>query len=114
MKRRGLAGAALAGIPLSLVGVKSAYAGSFSVSGLYRGNITWPEIIGNIVGTMAGSVAYVGAAAFLIGALMYVAGFVSEENKSKGKNIMIGSLLGIAIGLSALVILNSVLFYLYG
>lgn len=111
MKFQGLTGAVLTLLPLS---APAAYAGTFSVSGLYRGNITWPEIITNIVGTLAMSIGFVGGAAFLIGALMYVSGFISEENKSKGKNIMIGSLLGIAIGLSAQVILNSVLFYLYG
>ena len=117
MKGIRLSGSFLAGIPLAFLEVQSAHAYvdmTHNVSDLYRGEISWGEIIGNVVGTMASSIAYVGAAAFLIGALMYVTGFVSEENKSKGKNVMIGSLVGIAIGLSAMAILNSVLYYLYG
>lgn len=87
---------------------------ALQVSTLYAGGITWPQIIANIVDTMAGSIFYVSAAAFLLGAMMYILGFVNEENKSKGKGIMIGSLVGIAVALSALAILNTVLYYLYG
>lgn len=106
---------ALYGI-LGLIAVAAAtpaYAG-LQVSTLYAGGITWPQIIGNIVNTLSKSIFYVSASAFLLGAMMYVMGFISEENKSKGKGIMIGALIGVAVALSALVILNTVLFYLYG
>ena len=84
------------------------------VSTLYAGGITWPMIISNVIGTLATSMFYVALAAFLIGSMMYIMGYINEENKNKGKNLMTGSLMGMAVGLSAMMILNTVLYYLYG
>ena len=85
-----------------------------SVSGLYAGGITWADILNNIVTTIGYTIFAVSAAAFIIGALMYVAGFISEENKSKGKNLMIGALFGMGIVLSAKAIFNTAYFFVYG
>lgn len=104
-------GACVAGIPVALAAYTPV---TLSVSGLYRGGITWEEILGNIVGTMTGSIFYVSAAAFLFGAMRYITGYINEEYKNSGKNIMIAALIGIVVALSALAILNTVLFYLYG
>lgn len=90
-----------------------AYADTLQVSSLYAGGISWGDIINNIVGTLGITIFSVAAAAFLLGAMMYISGFVSEENKSKGKNLMIGALLGMAIVLSALAILNTAYFFVY-
>lgn len=85
-----------------------------SVSGLYAGGITWTQIINNIIGTLGITIFSISAAAFLIGALMYISGFISEENKNKGKNLMIGALFGMAIVLSAKAIFNVAYFFVYG
>lgn len=83
------------------------------VSSLYAGGISWGQIFGNILGTMWFTIFVVSAAGFLIGALMYTAGFISEENKSKGKNLMIGALFGLAVVLSARAIFNTAYFFVY-
>lgn len=94
--------------------IPRAFAATLQVSTLYAGNITWPQILQNIVTTLAITIFSVSAAAFMLGAMMYMAGFVSEENKSKGKNLMIGSIFGMAIVLSAMAILNTAYFFIYG
>ena len=83
------------------------------VSGLYAGGISWGTIINNVILTLFYSIFTVSAAAFMIGALMYTAGFVSEENKSKGKNLMIGALVGMAVVLGAKAIFNTAYFFVY-
>lgn len=85
-----------------------------NVSGLYAGGITWGDVINNLVGTLGVTIFAVAAAAFMIGALMYISGFISEENKNKGKNLMIGALFGMAIVLSAKAIFNTAYFFVYG
>lgn len=87
---------------------------TLNVSSLYMGGITWGQIMNNIIGTAGRTIFSVAGAAFLLGALMYIGGFVSEENKSKGKGMMIGGLMGMALVLSALAIFNTVLYFLYG
>ncbi|MBM3230701.1 hypothetical protein FJZ28_00040 [Candidatus Peregrinibacteria bacterium] len=104
-------GACIAGIPVAIAQYTPI---TFPVSGFYQGDITWAEILSNIVGTMTGSVFYISAAAFLFGAMRYITGYINEEYKNSGKNIMIAALIGIVVALSALAILNTVLFYLYG
>jgi len=83
------------------------------VSSLFAGGITWSQIINNIIGTLGITIFSVSAAAFLVGALMYTAGFISEENKSKGKSLMIGALFGMAIVISAKAIFNTAYFFVY-
>ena len=87
---------------------------TLSVSGLYAGGITWTQVISNIIGTLGVTIFSVSSAAFLIGALMFTAGFISEENKSKGKNLMIGALYGMGIVIASKAIFNTAYFYVYG
>ena len=84
------------------------------VSGLYAGGITWGQVINSLINTLGVTIFTVSAAAFMIGALMYTAGFINEENKSKGKQLMIGALLGMAIVLSAKALFNAAFFFVYG
>ena len=100
--------AALLVVPITHVQAK------LSVGGLYAGKISWSNIVTNIIGTLGITIFAVSVAAFLIGALMYVSGFVSEENKNKGKGLMIGALFGMAIVLSAKAIFNTAFFFVYG
>ena len=87
---------------------------TMSVSGLFAGGITWENVINNLIGTLAVTIFAVAAAAFLIGSLMYISGFINEENKNKGKNLMIGAIFGMAIVLSAKAIFNTAYFFVYG
>lgn len=100
------------GITAVFVPLEQTYA-TLQVSTLYAGGISWTQIFENLLGTMWYTIFVLSAAAFLVGALMYTAGFVSEENKSKGKNLMIGALVGMAVVLSAKAILNAAYFFVY-
>lgn len=72
------------------------------------------SVIENIIDTLGLTIFSLAGAAFLLGALMYAAGFVNEENKSKGKNLMIGALVGMAVVLASHTIFNTVYFFVYG
>lgn len=87
---------------------------TLTVSSLYAGNLTWGQAISSLIGTLGITIFSVSAAAFMIGALMYTAGFINEENKSKGKQLMIGAIFGMAIVLSAKAIFNTAFFFVYG
>ena len=87
---------------------------ALQVSSLYAGGISWSEIVNNIIGTLAVTIFAVSVAAFMIGAMMYISGFISEENKNKGKSLMIGALFGMAIVLSAKALFNTAFYFIYG
>lgn len=84
------------------------------VSNLFAGDLTWGQAINNVIGTLGVTIFSVSAAAFMIGALMYTAGFINEENKSKGKQLMIGALFGMGVVLSAKALFNAAFFFIYG
>lgn len=85
-----------------------------NVTQFFAGGITWGDIIANVIQTLGITIFSVSAAAFLLGALMYTSGFISEENKSKGKGLMIGALIGMAVVVSAVAIFNTAYFFVYG
>jgi len=85
-----------------------------NVSNWFGGGLTYTNAVDNIISTLINSIFYVAAAAFLLGSGMLILGFVSEENKSRGKNLMIGSLIGMALALSAKAIFNTALYFVYG
>ena len=87
---------------------------TLNVSNLYAGGISWSEVINHIFDTLGYSIFIIAVSAFMVGALMYTAGFISEENKSKGKNLMIGSLVGMTVVMSAKAIFNAAYFFVYG
>lgn len=67
-----------------------------------------------IVNFVAGSAIFICTSLFLIGAIWMVAGAGKEDQRSKGKDIMIDSLKGLAIILGSYGILRSVLFLVSG
>ena len=87
---------------------------TLNVTGWFAGGITWSTIINSILKTLGNTIFFVAAAAFMLGALMYTAGFINEENKSKGKQLMIGALFGMAVVLAAGAIFNTAYFFIYG
>lgn len=76
--------------------------------------LTPATVIGNIIYTLGITIFWVSAAAFLLGALMYTAGFANDENQSKGKGLMIGALVGMIVVLASHSIFNTVYFFVYG
>lgn len=104
----------IAGTMLFWPSMAAAQSRTLNVSNLYAGDLTWGQAISSLIGTLGITIFSVSAAAFMIGALMYTAGFINEENKSKGKQLMIGAVFGMAIVLSARAIFNTAFFFVYG
>jgi len=97
---------------MNLLHISSAYAQTQLA--VPNSGMTPASVIGNIIDTLGITIFSLAGATFLLGALMYAAGFINEENKSKGKNLMIGSLVGMAIVLASHTIFNTVYFFVYG
>ena len=71
-------------------------------------------VFANLIRILTSSILSVTAAVFITGALMFIIGsFGKEDLKSNGKNMMIGSLIGMAIVLFARAILHIVLYFMY-
>lgn len=76
---------------------------------LRQGNIAFSEIPGVIVAitnNLLSFVGYISLGAILIGSLMYVFGWVSEEMKSKGKEAIKVALIGAVVSWSGWLIVN--------
>ncbi len=71
-------------------------------------------VVANIIDTLGLTIFSVAGATFLLGAMMYAAGFANEDYKGTGKSLMIGSLVGMVIVLSSHAIFNTVYFFVYG
>ncbi|HVW66958.1 MAG TPA: hypothetical protein VHA78_04500 [Candidatus Peribacteraceae bacterium] len=70
------------------------------------------QIITRIITFLAGSVVIIAGAMFLVGAFMIVLSGAKEDYKQKGKDLMIGSLIGMGVVLGAYAILRTVSFFL--
>lgn len=93
--------------------------GAGKVTGLKQWNAdnaehNFTDMFGGIVDILMNSIVSITAAVFITGALLYIIGsFGKEDLKSNGKNMMIGSLIGMAIVLFARAILHIVLYFMY-
>lgn len=76
--------------------------------------VSFGSIMVAVVNFLAGSALAVCGALFFVGAVWMVAGAGKEDQRSKGKDIMIDSLKGLAIILGSYGILRSVLFLVTG
>ncbi len=75
--------------------------------------ISFTQALQNLTGFLAGAIVSVTIVLFLVGAAYLVASHGKSEMVDKGKKIMIGSLIGMAVVLGAYAILRTVLFLLY-
>lgn len=71
-------------------------------------------ILQRIITFLATSITAIGGAMFLVGAFMIILSGAKEDYKQKGKDLMIGSLLGVGVVLGAYAILRTVAFFLAG
>ncbi len=96
VKRLGISLAIFAGVFGTLY-ASDALATMDLSNSFFRADITWQSILESVTDTLWRTIFAIAAAAFLVGALIFTTGFISEENKSKGKNLMIGALVGMAV-----------------
>lgn len=87
---------------------------TLTVSTFGFGDRTVTEIIVNIVDLLQRTIMVVCGAAFVVGALFFVIAIGNEEYRSKGKNLMTGSLIGLAIVVAARGIMNMTFLFIYG
>ncbi len=73
---------------------------------------TFWTVTGNIITFLAESIGFVAVAMFIVGALMIVLAGVKEENKQKGKDLMLGSVLSMGVVLGAYALLRVIDFFL--
>lgn len=72
------------------------------------------QIAGNIINFLAASIGFVAVASFIYGALLITGSGYHEDWRNKGKQIMIDSLIAMAVVLGAYAILRTVTFFLVG
>lgn len=71
-------------------------------------------MLGNLISVLMKSIVSICAAVFITGALLYIIGsFGKEDLKSNGKNMMIGSLIGLLIVQLARAIVHVTLYFMY-
>lgn len=84
---------------------------SFNVGG---SDISPADVVNNVVSLLERSIVSVATAMFLVGAFLYALSGEKEDRKNMGKDFMIGALVGVAIVVSAKLILNLTLYFIYG
>lgn len=73
---------------------------------------TFATLVTKITDFLTGLILFVCGVVFVVGALFMVVGGVKEEQKQKGKDLMVSSLIGFAVVLAARAILNTIMFLL--
>ena len=97
--------------------ISRAQAASFDTSHIDLSNfgqLSLAQIANNIISALQYTIVPLGVALFAVGAFMYTISGGSEDRKSQGKDFMIGSLIGVAVVLGAKMILNFIIYFLYG
>ena len=99
---------------LSLVGLLSVPASVFARQlGVSIGTpFNLATIVTNVVNFLAATITSVATAMFLVGAFMIVLSGAKEDFKQKGKDLMIGSIISIAVVLGAYGIYRTVGYFL--
>lgn len=75
-------------------------------------SLTFFDIVQRIITFLAGGIAAVSTAMFVVGAFFVVLSGVQEDYKQKGKDLMIGSILALGIVAGAYAILRTVDYFL--
>lgn len=80
----------------------------------FGSQMTLWELAQSIIDFATGAIISIATVMFLVGAFMIVLTGVQEEYKQKGKNMIIGSLISIAVVLGAYAIFRMTVFFLQG
>jgi large-conductance mechanosensitive channel len=75
--------------------------------------ITFPRLITNIINFLVGAIAIFCLTLFLVGAYHMVVAGENETRLGKGKDLMLGSLIGLAVGLSAYAVVRTVFYIIF-
>ncbi len=75
--------------------------------------IGFTQALGNLMGFLVTTMSGLAVCLFLVGALLMVASRGQEDQMKRGKDIMIGSLIGLAVVLGSYAIYRTVLYLIY-
>ena len=85
-----------------------------TVSGFGFGDREFGDIVNNVLFVLQGAIVVVCTCIFIVGGLVFAISGGNEDKKSRGKDLMFGSLIGMGIVLAAKGIMNMVYFFVYG
>jgi hypothetical protein len=74
--------------------------------------LSWGQLTNNVVTFLAASIGFVSVAIFIFGALKMTASGFNEEWRNQGKDLMVKSLVAMAIVLGAYAILRTVAYFI--
>jgi len=77
-------------------------------------NIEIDQIVQNIVNVLLVTIVPVATALFAVGAFLYIISGEKEDRKNRGKDFMIGALIGTAVVVGAKGIVNLTMYFIYG
>lgn len=100
-------------VPTAYAQGRSLSTSIFSFAG-FGDNLSLLDMMNNIVSTAQLTILPVAVAMFVVGAFRYTNAGDSDEEKSAGKDFMVGSLMGAGIVLASKAILNFIMFFVYG
>ena len=87
---------------------------TLDITSLAFGDRTFSEIMSNILTVAQGAVVLVATVVFVAGGVMFIISGGNEDKKSRGKDLMFGSLIGLGIIIGAKGIMNISYFFVYG
>ena len=87
---------------------------TFTVTTWGYGDLTWQNILNNIVNMLKATVTVAAVAVFVVGAFMFTISAGDETRKANGKKMMIGALMGLGIVFGAQAILRTASYFVWG
>jgi hypothetical protein len=87
---------------------------TFTVTTWGYGDLTWQNILNNVVTMLKNTITVASVAVFVAGAFMFVISAGEESHKATGKKMMIGALVGLGIVFGAQAILRTTSYFIWG
>jgi hypothetical protein len=87
---------------------------SFEVSTWAYGDVTWESIVGSIGEMLTATIEIASMAVFVTGGFFFAISAGDENRKSKGKNMMIYSLVALGIVVGAKGIMRTISYFIWG
>jgi len=78
------------------------------------GGATWSSIVASVLQVMKVTILSISSVVFVAGAGLFIISGANEGLRNQGKNMMIGSLIGLAIVIGGQGILNTIMYFIYG
>lgn len=87
---------------------------TLTVSTFALGDVEWKDIVKSVLEVATVTIYSVATVTFVAGAGFMIISGGDEGRRSKGKSMMIGAVIAVAVVLGAKGILNTIMFFIYG